>query len=56
MLLMLVAAYASNKDNKSGMAYAQSKWNNITDTVPKDTSDTTHHPDSLFLASVINHK
>jgi len=51
MLLMLVAAYASNKENKSTYAFAQR--NAITDTVPQDTSDTTHHPDSLFLANFL---
>jgi hypothetical protein len=54
MMLMLVAAYASNKDNKNGAAFAQSNWNNITDTVPKDTSDTTHKPpQSLFIANLL---
>ena len=53
MMLMLVAAYASNKDNKSGAAFAQSNWNNIRDTVPKDTSDTTHKPESLFIADLL---
>lgn len=56
MMLMLVAAYASNKDNKSGLAFAQSTWNNIRDTVPKDTSDTTHMPDSLFIADLLAKK
>jgi len=53
MLFMLVAAYASNKDSKSPLAFAQSHWNNISDTVPQDTSDTTHKPDSLFLANFL---
>lgn len=53
MMLMLVAAYASNKDNKSSYAFAQSNWNNISDTVPQDTSDTTHKPDSIFLANFL---
>lgn len=53
MTLMLVAAYASNKDNKTSYAFAQSHWNNITDTVPQDTSDTTHKPDSILLANFL---
>ena len=53
MMLMLVATYAANKNNKSALAFAQTKWNNITDTVPKDTSDTTHKPDSLFIANLL---
>ena len=53
MMLMLVATYAANKDNKSSAAFAKSNWNNITDTVPKDTSDTTHKPQSLFVANLL---
>lgn len=56
MMLMLVAAYASNKDNKSNVAFAQSNWNNTRDTVPKDTSDTTHKPESLFIADLLAKK
>ena len=52
MLLMLVAAYAS-KDNNSGATFAKANWNNIKDTVPKDTSDTTHKPDSQMLADLL---
>ena len=53
MVFMLVAAYASNKDSKSPLAFAQSHWNNISDTVPQDTSDTTDKPDSIFLANFL---
>ena len=53
MMLMLVATYAANKDNKSGATFAQGNWNNIRDTVPKDTSDTTHKPQSLFIANLL---
>lgn len=53
MLFMLVAAYASSTGNKGASALAQSNWNNITDTVPRDTTDTTHKPPSLYLADLL---
>ncbi|MEP6846109.1 MAG: hypothetical protein ABI861_08895 [Panacibacter sp.] len=56
MMLMLVATYASTKEKKSSLAFAQSTWNNLRDTLPQDTSDTTHKPDSLFLAGMLAKK
>lgn len=52
MLLMLVAAYASNKNDKSSIAFSHSQWN-TNDTVPKkDTSDTPHVAHVLVLADL----
>ena len=49
-LLMSVAAIqASKQTGKTALALSQAKWN-ITDTVPKDTTDTTHKPQ--FYGSV----
>jgi hypothetical protein len=52
MLLMLVAAYASNK-GESKKVYAFDQRYNTRDTVPKDTSDTTHKPNSLVIANLL---
>ena len=52
MLLMLVAAYASNK-GESKKVYAFEQRYNTRDTVPKDTSDTTHKPNSLVIANLL---
>jgi hypothetical protein len=50
-LLMSVAAIqASNQKGKTGLAFAQTQWSMVTDTVPKDTTDTTHKPQ--FYGSV----
>lgn len=50
-LLMSVAAIqASKQTGKTGLAFAQANWNAVTDTVPKDTTDTTHKPQ--FYGSV----
>lgn len=51
MLLMVVAAFATNKETKK--VYAFEHKYSIRDTVPTDTSDTTHTPDSLFLAKML---
>lgn len=48
-LLMSVAAIQASKTEKTDLALAQAKWN-ITDTVPQDTTDTTHQPQ--FFGSV----
>ena len=51
-LLMSVAAIqASKQTGKTGLAFAQSQRTSIIDTVPKDTSDTTHKPQ--FYGSVV---
>ena len=45
-LLMSVAAIqASKQSGKTGLAFAQAQGTVITDTVPNDTSDTTHKPE-----------
>ena len=51
-LLMLVAAYASNKNDKSSFAFSESRWN-TTDTVPKkDTTDTPHLANVVVLTEL----
>lgn len=52
MLLMVVAAFASNKESKNVYAFEQRY--NVKDTVPKDTSDTTHKPDLLLLEKLLS--
>jgi hypothetical protein len=50
-LLMSVAAIqASKQTGKTGLAFAQSNWNAVRDTVPQDTTDTTNKPQ--FYGSV----
>jgi hypothetical protein len=52
-LLIGGVVYASIQSEKNSSAFVQSQWQNITDTVPRDTSDTTHKPDSLYLANFL---
>lgn len=44
--------YASSVEGKKHAAYAADR-SVITDTVPRDTSDTTHKPDSIFLSQFL---
>ena len=51
-LLMSVAAIQASKQNgKTGLAFAQAQWTTVRDTVPQDTTDTTHQPQ--FYGSVV---
>jgi hypothetical protein len=45
--------YASNFEGKKQASYADDRRYIITDTVPRDTADTTHKPDSIFLTQFL---
>jgi hypothetical protein len=51
LLMSLAAIQASTEKGKTGLAFAQNQWTNVRDTVPKDTTDTTHKPQ--FYGSVV---
>jgi hypothetical protein len=50
LLMSLAAIQASTEKGKTGLAFAQNQWSVVRDTVPNDTTDTTHKPQ--FYASV----
>lgn len=52
-LLVAGATFALTTEAKSSEKLANHQWQNISDTTPQDTSDTTHKPDSLFLANFL---
>ncbi|MBG9378065.1 hypothetical protein I5907_17640 [Panacibacter sp. DH6] len=54
MLLITGAAFAISSDKGTTGDFSQYAFNNIKDTVPQDTSDTTHKPDSIFLANILD--